>query len=190
MSIFLDRKNTGPVISFLFLEYLGVYVSDNPKSSVEEAVVSAYQSAYQHTPKTEYIVGIATRLQKREEDRVEKDEKTDHIPVKRKNLGTMEMDWVEGLGPDKLCIYLADFNYAEATNLYCTIDYEAVTKMAELKQQARWNIILSEFEACMYGFGGSYKGGTSETDKDHSLEVTESGSMSKKSVEALQNLGF
>jgi hypothetical protein len=59
----------------------------------------------------------------------------------------------------KVCLYLADYDWDAACDLYCRVDRDVVYDMLMAKGESDWQGRVVSFEACLFGFGGSYGSG-------------------------------
>lgn len=194
MSIFKFYKdNEGVALSFLVLELLGDEIEDNPEVELGIAIKNSYQTATKQVLSQAQVAAIAARLQEKANTL---DKSTSEPDKEKKGMGTNEMLWLSKLDPEKLCLFVGDFEWEKAYDLYCNQDHEVVTKLAELKQEERWTKIITQFETSMYGFGGSYKNdsslGSSPDSEEHAIPVdaTSEEGLSANSLKAIRNMGF
>jgi hypothetical protein len=74
-----------------------------------------------------------------------------------KSLGTQYAAWLSDLNSERLCLYLADYDYERAYALYWYTDVEAVQEIATTRGHHDSQRALLNMEACLYGFGGKYE---------------------------------
>jgi len=194
MSHFKNIAERKPIISFLFLEMLSDVLEENKEATVYEAISSAWgRSNGGASISDEDCLQIARRLSdKRAADEASTEDTSPGRKQKGPGMGTTEMEWLAGLMPDKLCMYVANYSPDLSVKLYCEYDYEFVAELAAAKQNNRWHEVRSSFETSMYGFGGSYKGDRSaETSDGKVIDVDSSDKdIDGEALKAIKSMGF
>jgi len=84
------------------------------------------------------------------------------------------------------CLFAAGYDYTRARELYCTLDKEISEEVIKAVFDEKFSSLQVEFEAVVFGMGGTFGGGVSSADEgeviDHSVP-TESASY----LDAAQN---
>lgn len=166
MSVFADSRNRRFPLTFLLLELIrdateGVEV-------VNEASVLLHAAILVRILKEEKIVAKPTdddveyvfaRLQAKLESNAAA--KPGPKRSGKRGFGEYYVEWLNEMHPEELCFYLADYDFNRAKQIYCTLDYDDVYKLAEykIKHIFEHNRIL--LEATAFGFGGGYDDGGS-----------------------------
>jgi hypothetical protein len=77
----------------------------------------------------------------------------------KRGFATGYLKWLSDMTPEKVCLYLADYDWDAACDLYCRVDRDVVYDMLMAKGESDWQGRVVSFEACLFGFGGSYGSG-------------------------------
>lgn len=72
----------------------------------------------------------------------------------KRSFGQAFLEWAQGLERDGLCLYLANYDVAQARYLYCEEDRAVVMRAFHLKLADDWHKIEAELEAVVFGMGG------------------------------------
>lgn len=110
------------------------------------------------SPSEETIQYIATRM---EALRVEttKPESTEATDTK-KTFSSSYLKWAHTLAPEDICIYASDNDLILARHYYEEEDRDTVLHLCQRRMEEHQEEAILNFEACLFGFGGDYKGGS------------------------------
>lgn len=162
MSIFFP--NNRPKITYLFLECFGKILKAEPGLTLEMAIEQAQRLA-------ELPVGfeesIAERLRTMAEEVAAREEK----PGKDRTLLFADFsDWLNKIPTEAHCLYVANYDYEQARQLYCYLDIDTVKVIVAQKIEQSMKEKRVDFEAVLYGMGGKLEGDLAPQDND--AEVT------------------
>jgi len=105
---------------------------------------------------------VITRLTSMMEEAQSAGDASSSPPPKKQTFASSYSAWAAALEPDALCLAASSFDYFQAERLYKDVDKEDVIWLADQYLRAEWEKIKVGFESVVYGFGGSYKGDSSE----------------------------
>lgn len=161
----LFRRNPLTKITSLFREVFSEVARENE----EQPIYIAIRVAAEECGMAEFDAeGIALRLleladkaQAKADDAVAKAHKP-AIPgpanKKATGFGTELTKWLAGLSTEQLCLWLAGYDLDKAKILYCDTDIDDLSVMVDLKSQHEWQLVRTQFEACILGGGGKIEG--------------------------------
>ena len=93
---------------------------------------------------------------------------------KKKAFASEYLNWVSKLDHESMCLHAAGYDYEKASHLYTKVDRDAVMKILNQRADSDWHDKLSQFEACLFGFGGGYeKKGSNTFDLMNNAEEAE-----------------
>lgn len=93
------------------------------------------------------------------------------------------VEWLNKLDAQAMCLYAADADVERARYLYGSVDRETVIAVCEHRVAADWKQAQLMFEACLFGFGGSYGEGGGDTE---TFDLTGD----QPDLDALKTMGF
>ena len=88
----------------------------------------------------------------------ERDEAAQNPPLKGASFGTSFTEYIQTLPIDQLLLRMCGYDYDNAKVLYCEVDRDEVICIARMYVTGLLEEHKVAMEACMYGFGGKYKG--------------------------------
>lgn len=182
----LFRRPASSRITSLFREVFSEIALSNPDTTLDVSIAAAAQA----TGMVEYDVeGIAERLLAMAEKAKEaKAKKKPSGPRKEgSGFGASFNKWISGLDTDKLCLWLADYDFQRAEYLFRNVDIDDLPIMASMKTEQTWQGMRAQFEACVIGFGGKIEGQSDAT--VHEVDMTDTKSIDDM-VRQMKALGF
>lgn len=190
-SIFYQDKFDRQIpLTGLFLECLGNYVKELGDELTDEAILHAVQRALMKSelrkePSEEDLAYVAEELTRRSAAAEERQGDAKATSIKGRYFSGYLTDWAYGLNFDKLCLYVADYDYPKARELYETLDQQSVVALADEKLRLEFERARVTFEAALFGFGGGYKDTPKEGDA--TFDLTDDNQSAER---ALKNMGF
>lgn len=186
MSIFKDNKERPLTLSLYFFEVLEELFQE--LSVIEEiddvvltaTIVSALTlSGTKKGPTSEDIAYVVERMHDYNSQKEKKEKELEEAETKTKKgsnkaFAEHAIEWIGHLPADKMCIWLADYDYELAEKFYCKYDRDTVTTMIDQKVENEWERMRVQFEASLFGFGGGY--GESNDPNAEIIDLTEGGS--------------
>lgn len=172
-------------VTYLFLELFAKSLENSESDADISEVLLPVLSALGYQPpfKEELLIGILKDLEELQKTKEEKSGGSAKKSGKR-SFGSEFLKWYTSLDTDQSLLLVTNFNYDAAYDLYSKVPAFLVDKIIETKLGYEWNKAEKDFEAVVFGMGGSIKGGGDKTFDNK----TEEG---KKAMEAqLKNLGF
>ena len=131
-------------------------VPDNPHAQAIAIKGAIKASGLLAHPRLKHCDYVLTRMQAlvamAKEGGDEKDEKEEP------SLGTAYLKWIRKLDFQQMCLFLGKYNLSEARRLYTEVDMEDVSRMYADRVAYDFEVARLQFEASMFGFGGSYGG--------------------------------
>lgn len=187
-----DRFERRLPITGLFLERLGRTVEglrDRGDDLTEALLVGLVTQCLKECglveeAQEEDVVYVIQQLEELYKDN-EETEEVSSPSGKGKNFAGYLAEWAYGLSYDKLCLYIADFDYTRAQQYYESLDQRSIVAIADEKLRLDFEKARVSFEASLFGFGGSYKATPKEGEVD--FDLTQDSSAAER---ALKNLGF
>lgn len=172
-------------ITYLFKEMFSEIVEADPNVEVGVAIAAAAERSgmpeYSIEVIGERLMKIAEQIQKRSEAKPAG-------PVKEgSGFGKGFTKWASELSPEKLCLWLADYDLSRARSLYCDTDIEDLSVMVDLKTGQVWQDMRTRFEACVLGFGGKLEGQTDAT--VHQVNLNDNTSV-QDMIQQMKSMGF
>ncbi len=152
MSLFLPHKR--PLLTFLLQETIATVLASEPEATIEEVLAAAHIMAGMKVPSQAQMLALAERLSTKEAP-VEGSQSKSGGPA----MGRALLDWMEQLPTDQMCLLVCDYDTERARNLYCHTDIEIAGAVFSLFMDKAWQSFRAQFEASLYGFGGSLEGG-------------------------------
>lgn len=191
-TVFYQDKYEQPLpITGMLLEILGIKLKQFEEAPTGDDVHQVLRQCLEESglakdPTDEQVVYVAEELQQRHEKTQEKGEEASGAKGKGKYFAGYFADWASDMPYDKLCFYVAGYDYAKAKDYYETHDQQTIVALADEKLRLEFELARVSFEASLFGFGGGYKDTPKEGDAvfDLSIDGDESGER------ALKNLGF
>lgn len=164
-----------------FYDAMGQLLVSAPDIEMEPALREAFNLAGLEFTKEKMEKAATRLLQEKETDA----KKGPPSPPKkeRPTLGSSMLNWLNGLPSKAVCYYLAGFDPAKVTHFYFECDMLAVIEAFKLKSEYEMQSSKINYEASLYGFGGSYEG-----DKGSSGKVTEVDISEGASPDAIRSL--
>lgn len=174
-------------VTYLFLELFSKSLENSESEAQVADVLLPVLSALGYEPPHEesMLIEILKDLDELQTIKKEKSSGPNKKSGKR-SFGTEFLKWYTSLDTDQALLMMTNFNYEAAYNLYSKVPALLVDKMIETKLGYEWNSAEKDFEAVVFGMGGSIKGG-SDSDKTFDNK-TETGS--KAMENQLKKLGF
>jgi hypothetical protein len=102
-------------------------------------------------------------------------------------FGAEYSKFIGALTTDELCLWLADYDVAKARILFCDTDIDDLSVMVDLKTRHEWQVIRTNFESCIIGFGGKLQGQSDAT--VHEVDMNDTGSV-EDMFTAMRKLGL
>lgn len=162
----LFRHSHKHPVSFLFLEILREFVAANPETTLGVAIQVVCQELNYTAPDLDQI---AERLQVPEKSEASPSgSKSD-----KKSFGSGYLEWMQKQTPDVQCLIASRFDVRKAEYLYSRVDKNVAEDVLRAFTEHDWQQAVLNFEASMFGFGGSYGGGKGSKGSDSAREVVE-----------------
>ena len=157
------RRNPRTKVTSLFREVFSEIARENAEQPIYVAIAVAAEECGMDEFDAE---GIAIRLLEISEKNLAKESPTDkaHQPAapapgrKTTGFGTELTKWLGKLSTEQLCLWVAGYDLDKARILYCDTDIDDLSVMVDLKSQHEWQIVRTQFEACILGAGGKIVG--------------------------------
>lgn len=179
-------------ITGLFLELLGIKLQNLEQTPTNEefAVIlidCLKESELCKEPSDKELSYVVEELEKRHKNTEDKRDREgeSNKTGKGKHFAGYFADWASAMTYDKLCFYVADYDFAKAKDYYETQDQQTIVAIADEKLRLEFEKVRAAFEAALFGFGGGYK--DTPREGDSSFDLTED---SKSAERALKNMGF
>lgn len=102
-----------------------------------------------------------------------------YIPSSEYGFGDSFNEFLKEMGSDEICLYLCDYDFSKALQIYCTMDREDVLWSVSEKIKLETHKAKLLLESCVFGFGG--KMGKSR-DEGEVTDLTEAGSQGFNSL--------
>ena len=182
----LFRRNPKTKITSLFREVFSEIAQKNPEATLEVIINAAAAEAGM----VDYDVeGLADRLLEiAEKAKAGKEKKKPKGPRKMgSGFGNGFQKWIGGLDTDKLCLWLADYDFQRAEFLYRNVDVDDLPALATLKTEQTWEAMRANFEACVIGMGGKLEGQADTT--VHEVDMNDTSSIDDM-VQQMKAMGF
>lgn len=184
---YFDRKIP---LTGLFIEHLGNKMKKAPEDIDPVMLLEILEECLIETgllkePTEEQLVSVLKDLQSCYEEGKKDTEGTTWSNNKGKNFAGYLQEWATSLSYDKLCLYVAGFDYVKAREYFETRDQRSIVAIADEKLRLEFELARVSFEASLFGFGGGYKATPKEGDADFDLTSDD-----EVAVEALKSFGF
>lgn len=175
-------------VTYLFLELFAKSVENSdPESEITEVLFPVLNALGFKPPYQEnFILQI---LQDMDEYRKKKEgiDSASHAKGKKRSFGTEFIKWFSSLEQDQVLLLVTDYDFEAAYKLYSEVPVSVVERMIETKIGYEWTKAEKDFEAVVFGMGGTIKGG-SAGQKSYDAPKTEN-ELHERNV-ALKKLGF
>mgnify|MGYP001413970052 CR=1 FL=1 len=174
-------------VSYLFLELFAKKLENSEPDTEVRDILEPVLSALGHDgPHTEEFL-----MQVLEDLKEIQDVKSGDAPVKQKGgkrtFGQEFIKWFASLDQAQALIVLTDYDFDKAYKLYSTVPALLVDKMIQTRIGYEWTQAEANFEAVIFGMGGSIKGG-GKADKSHEAPKTKEAETARNAD--LKKLGF
>ncbi len=180
-------------VTMLLLEQISVVMHDDKLKREEGAAPATFEEVISKTlksldikkkPTKEDILYTFSRLEGMRPKEVDPNNSTASDNSRKKSFASDYLKWVSQLDHEQVCMHVAGYDYDKARSLYTEVDRDSVLKLAKQKADSDWHGKMTEFEACLFGFGGGYgSGGEGSNEFDMKEDL--------KSAEAsIKGLGF
>lgn len=175
-------------ISYLFLELFAKKLQnsepDTDMADVLQPVLSALGVKPPHSD--ELLVQVFKDLQEVHESK--SGEPSPSAPKGgKRTFGKEFLKWFAGLDQEQALLVLTDYNFEAAYKLYSEVPALLVDKMIRTRIGYEWSHAEANFEAVIFGMGGSIKGGGKD-DKRHEAPKTKEAETARNAD--LKKLGF
>ena len=185
MSLF--RQDPAAKITSLFREIFSEIAVANPEVSMLVAVEAAAQACgmddYNVDALAERLAALAEKAQKSADAA-----KAPKTPYKQGNgFGMSYSKWVGSQSPERLCLWLSDFDPARAHALYCDTDIDMLAAMIDVKTEHEWQLLRTQFEGGVVAAGGKLEGQADVT--VHEVDMSDTTSV-ESMIQAMQKMGF
>jgi len=169
----LFRRHPATRITSLFREVFSEIAISSPDVTLDVSITAAAQATGMKDCNVEAIaerlLGLAEKAQ------ADREKKKPSGPRKEgSGFGSGFHKWVGGLDTDKLCLWLADYDYEKAEWLFRNVDIDDLPIMATMKTEQTWQGMRTQFEACVIGFGGKLEGQSDATVYEVDMNDTKS----------------
>lgn len=175
-------------VTYLFLELFSKSVenSDADNEDITDILLPVLTALGKKPPYSEEF--LTHILQDMDEYRRSKEGKdTSPAPKGKRQFGTEFIKWFAKLETDQILILITDFDFDKAYKIYSEVPVMFVDKMIETKLSYEWTKAEKDFEAVVFGMGGSIKGKSSDSG---GFSVPKSEEELKQRNAALKQLGF
>lgn len=175
-------------VSYLFLELFAKKLETSEPDADITDILEPVLSALGHQPphKEEFLLGILAELKEIQE----KNSGTKAVkPTSggKRTFGKEFLNWFSGLDQVQALLVLTNYDFDAAYKIYSTVPALLVDKMIQTKIGYEWTQAEANFEAVIFGMGGSIKGGS----KDNKMHEPPKTKEAEKSRDAnLKKLGF
>ena len=160
-------------VTYLFLELFSKSVqnSDPENEDITDVLLPVLSALGEKPPyEEEFLTEI---LQDMDEYRKSKEGKSEPKSKSgKRQFGTEFINWFSKLDTEQILLLITDFDYEKAYKLYSETPVSLVDKMIETKLSYEWTKAEKDFEAVIFGMGGSVKGGATG-DKSFDAPKTE-----------------
>ena len=161
-------------LPFAFFDSLYYLAERNREASMQEVLLEACRLV-EISLSAEEVVELTEFLSSNKDKKGEGSRQ-------QKTFSSAVTSWLLGLKGEQICLFVADFDVAKAKDLYFNTPRRLVEESFALKSEFLLERFRVEYEACLYGFGGSYKedaGGPSEqidltADNDAGIQMLKS----------------
>lgn len=143
-----------PVLSLAFYEALSISAQETPEGVFDDIIKASFDridTAYDK----DQLPAIRERLTQEAEK--EPPAPQARSASKKKAFGTGFLEWAAAFDSTQLCLFLADYDFDQATHLYTQIDRKVIEKLVEERLAMEWQKSVLLYEASMFGMGGHYK---------------------------------
>lgn len=106
----------------------------------------------------------------------------------KRSFGSEFIKWFGRLDIEQTILLLVNFDFEKAYKLYSEVPASVVDRMIETKMGYEWTHAENNFEAVVYGMGGSFKGGSKDADKSFEEPKTQADQVARD--EGLKSMGF
>lgn len=185
------RRNPLAKVTSLFREVFGEIATANPDHSLYVAIAAAAEECGMQEFDAEAIgqrlldLAEAARAKNSPEARAKAPAQA--RGKKTSGFGAHFTQWLGGLTTEQLCLWLADYDLDKARILYCDTDIDDLTVMVDLKSGHQWQLVRTQFEACVIGFGGKLEGQSEGV--VHEVDMSDANSINDM-IAQMQKLGF
>lgn len=180
-------------VTYLFLELFTKSLENSDADADVITVLLPVLAALDIKPPIpeEVIHGILEDLDEHRKKTAERSGKGAAGKGGKRTFGKEFIKWFSGLDVEQTLLLVTNFDYEAAYKIYSEVPISFVDKMIRTKLSYDWTIAEKDFEAVVFGMGGSIKGGTSggggegqtfEAPKNKEEEVSRNA--------ALKKLGF
>lgn len=161
------RRNPLTKITSLFREVFSEVARENEEQPIYVAIRVAAEECGMKEFDAEGIALRLLELADKAQAKVQDAAAKAHQPAipgpankKATGFGTELTKWLKELSTEQLCLWMAGYDLDKARILYCDTDIDDLSVMVDLKSQHEWQIVRTQFEACILGAGGKIEGQT------------------------------
>lgn len=179
-------------VSYLFLELFAKSIENFGHAADDDAaqLVQPVLTSLGYNPpfKEETIIDILTDIDSLRKSHGEREKSKKGGKGGKRTFGSEFIGWFSRLDIEQTILLLADFDFDKAFKIYSEVPATIVDKMIETKMGYEWTWAESNFEAVVYGMGGSFKGGGSKPDQSFEAPKNETDKVERDA--ALKKMGF
>lgn len=181
----LFRRDPKTRITSMFREVFSEVAMNNPESTLDVTIAATAEICgmveFDMEGLAERLLGLAQKAAKQVEA------KKPSGPRKTGGFGEGFQKWAGSMNTDKLCLWIADYDFQRAEYLYRQVDIDDLQILANMKTEQTWEMMKSQFEACVIGFGGKLQGQSEAT--VHEVDMNDTSSIDEM-VRQMKALGF
>mgnify|MGYP007121429854 CR=1 FL=1 len=199
-SIFYKQKERRFSVSFMVMEFLAekqeclmAKLQESKQISMKDVFVELFEFMEWPEPKDEDLLYLMARLEKGTTSEVDLPKKQGKSLKANKDFAGSFAEWIGGLKPDDLCLWLSGYDYDIARILYEETDIEDVRYLVNLKVEEELQKAKLGLEAALFGFGGGYKGSKRGGDANtvvHNMSDDASEAEFESAFAAAKSVGF
>jgi uncharacterized protein YukE len=149
---FQEKFQHDLAITSLFLEYLGGQLQQpetpEPVDAIKVTLKACELCANPQLSDVDYVVMRLKRLNKEIPKAAGGDGK--------RSFASEYLKWLQAINTEQACCYIAGYDITRARELYNYTDVSVLTTLLRYRAEHHWQDTLVMFEACLFGFGGSY----------------------------------
>lgn len=183
----LFRLDPAAKITSLFREVFSEIAVANQEASMQVAIEAAAQVCGMEDYDVEAIAERLADLAEKAQKAVAA-AKGPKAPYKQSGgFGVSYSKWVGGQTPERLCLWLSDFDPVRARTLYCDTDIDLLSAMIDVKTEHEWQLLRTQFEGAVVSAGGKLEGQADAT--VHEVDMSDTSSVDSM-IQAMQKMGF
>jgi len=153
-------------VTYLFLELFTKSYENSESEDVTEILLPVLDALGHKPPYDEqFLVDILKDMDELQKVKAEQAKGGKRNSSNKRSFGSEFLKWYTQLDTEQTLLLLTGFDFGAAYRLYSEVPALIVDSMIQTKLGYEWNTAEKDFEAVVFGMGGSIKGGTKNADQ-------------------------